>query len=97
MKTYVETGTLPEALKPYQEAFAAADISEVERWLSRWTVEPWAYENKADLFIDAREGVGLICAAFHPAAGFCSPLGLQINEYRELLGGSILSPLRRTR
>ncbi|MDP7394664.1 MAG: PEP-utilizing enzyme, partial [Candidatus Poseidonia sp.] len=94
MKTYVETGTLPEALKPYQEAFAAADISEVRTLVESLDSRAWAYENKADLFIDKlREGVGLICAAFHPRPVLVRLSDFKSNEYRELLGGSIFEPV----
>ena len=59
MKTYVETGSLPEVLKPYQESFAAADINEVRTLVESLDSRAWAYEDKADLFIDKlREGVG---------------------------------------
>ena len=94
MKAYVETGTLPEALKPYQEAFAAADISEVRTLVESLDSRAWAYENKADLFIDKlREGVGLICAAFHPRPVLVRLSDFKSNEYRELLGGSIFEPV----
>jgi len=94
MKTYVETGALPEALKPYQESFAAVDINEVRTLVESLDSRAWAYENKADLFIDKlREGVGLICAAFHPRPVLVRLSDFKSNEYRELLGGSIFEPV----
>ena len=94
MKTYVETGELPEALKPYQESFAAVDINEVRTLVESLDSRAWAYENKADLFIDKlREGVGLICAAFHPRPVLVRLSDFKSNEYRELLGGSIFEPV----
>lgn len=94
MKTYVETGALSEALKPYQESFAAVDINEVRTLVESLDSRAWAYENKADLFIDKlREGVGLICAAFHPRPVLVRLSDFKSNEYRELLGGSIFEPV----
>ena len=94
MKTYVETGALPEALKPYQESFAAVDINEVRTLVESLDSRAWAYENKADLFIDKlREGVGLICAAFHPRPVLVRLSDFKSNEYRELIGGSIFEPV----
>ena len=94
MKTYVETGALPETLKPYQESFAAVDINEVRTLVESLDSRAWAYENKADLFIDKlREGVGLICAAFHPRPVLVRLSDFKSNEYRELLGGSIFEPV----
>ena len=94
MKTYVETGALPEVLKPYQESFAAVDISEVRTLVESLDSRAWAYENKADLFIDKlREGVGLICAAFYPRPVLVRLSDFKSNEYRELLGGSIFEPV----
>ena len=49
---------------------------------------------QARLFIDKlREGVGLICAAFHPRPVLVRLSDFKSNEYRELLGGSIFEPV----
>ena len=90
MKSYVDSGVLPDALKPYQEAFSAIDINEVRTLVESLDSRAWAYENKGDLFVDKlREGVGLICAAFYPRPVLVRLSDFKSNEYRELLGGSI--------
>ena len=94
MKSYVESGVLPDALKPYQEAFSAIDINEVRTLVESLDSRAWAYENKGDLFVDKlREGVGLICAAFYPRPVLVRLSDFKSNEYRELLGGSIFEPV----
>ena len=94
MKAYVETGVLPDALKAYQESFEAVDINEVRTLVESLDSRAWAYERKADLFVDKlREGVGLICAAFYPRPVLVRLSDFKSNEYRELLGGSIFEPV----
>ena len=94
MKSYVDSGVLPDALKPYQEAFSAIDINEVRTLVESLDSRAWAYENKGDLFVDKlREGVGLICAAFYPRPVLVRLSDFKSNEYRELLGGSIFEPV----
>ena len=94
MKSYVESGVLPDALKPYQEAFSSIDINEVRTLVESLDSRAWAYENKGDLFVDKlREGVGLICAAFYPRPVLVRLSDFKSNEYRELLGGSIFEPV----
>ena len=94
MKAYVESGDLPDELKPYQESFEAVDINEVRTLVDSLDSRAWAYERKADLFVDKlREGVGLICAAFYPRPVLVRLSDFKSNEYRELLGGSIFEPV----
>ncbi len=94
MKAYVESGDLPDELKPYQESFEAVDINEVRTLVESLDSRAWAYERKADLFVDKlREGVGLICAAFYPRPVLVRLSDFKSNEYRELLGGSIFEPV----
>ena len=94
LKQYVETGELTSGLKPYQEAFVDADISDVRSLVESLESRAWAYEDKRGLFIDKlREGVGLICAAFYPRPVLVRLSDFKSNEYRELLGGSIFEPV----
>ena len=94
MKEYIESGVISNDLKPYQEAFNAADINEVRTLVESIESRAWAYENKGDLFIDKlREGVGLICAAFYPRPVLVRLSDFKSNEYRELLGGDIFEPV----
>ena len=94
LKQYVETGELTSGLKPYQEAFVDADVSDVRSLVESLESRAWAYEDKRGLFIDKlREGVGLICAAFYPRPVLVRLSDFKSNEYRELLGGSIFEPV----
>ena len=43
--------------------------------------------------INSGEGVGLICAAFHPRPVLVRLSDFKSNEYRELLGGWIFEPV----
>ncbi len=94
LKQFINTGTLTEALKPYQESLSEAEISDVRGLVDSLESRAWAYEDKRQLFIDKlREGVGLICAAFHPRPVLVRLSDFKSNEYRELLGGSIFEPI----
>jgi len=94
LKQFIKTGTLTEALKPYQESLSEAEISDVRGLVDSLESRAWAYEDKRQLFIDKlREGVGLICAAFHPRPVLVRLSDFKSNEYRELLGGSIFEPV----
>lgn len=94
LKTYVETGTLSDGLKPYIESFNDADINDTRSLVESLESRAWAYQDKRELFIDKlREGVGLICAAFYPRPVLVRLSDFKSNEYRELLGGSIFEPV----
>ena len=94
LKKYLDTGEITPELEPYSNAladdednvFVRSAIDVVEK-------RAWAYEDKRGLFIDKlREGVGLICAAFHPRPVLVRLSDFKSNEYRELLGGQIFEP-----
>ena len=91
LKQFVESGELPAGLKPYQESFIESDINDVRSLVESLESRAWAYEDKRDLFIDKlREGVGLICAAFYPRPVLVRLSDFKSNEYRELLGLSLI-------
>ncbi len=91
---YLENGTISAGLEPYAEALSAdEDNSIVRAAVEVIARRAWAYEDKRGLFIDKlREGVGLICAAFHPRPVLVRLSDFKSNEYRELLGGKIFEP-----
>ena len=94
LKQFLTEGTISEALKPYQESLINAEITDVRSLVDSLESRAWAYEDKRQLFIDKlREGVGLICAAFHPRPVLVRLSDFKSNEYRELLGGSIFEPI----
>ena len=94
LKTYIESGEISEALQPYRSALddvsdelLAETVAVVER-------RTRLYADPRQLFIDKlSEGVGLICAAFHPRPVLVRLSDFKSNEYRELLGGRIFEPV----
>ena len=94
MREYLRSGTLGDGIRRYQEAFSAADEADIKSLVEAVERRAWAYDDKRGLFIDKlREGVGLICAAFHPRPVLVRLSDFKSNEYRELLGGSIFEPV----
>ena len=93
LKKYQETGEIEQELTPYAEVLAREDESVVRRAVAEVERRAWNYDDKRGLFIDKlREGVGLICAAFHPRPVLVRLSDFKSNEYRELLGGRIFEP-----
>ena len=94
MREYLNSGQLGDGLRRYQEAFNATDDGDIKSLVEAVERRAWAYEDKRGLFVDKlREGVGLICAAFHPRPVLVRLSDFKSNEYRELLGGSIFEPV----
>jgi pyruvate,water dikinase len=93
LKHFIETGEIQDSLKPYSDAIANEDISVISSAVEAVERRAWLYKDKRGLFIDKlREGVGLICAAFHPRPVLVRLSDFKSNEYRELLGGRIFEP-----
>jgi len=94
LKEYLETGKLSDELEPYAEILEKMNQEEIRNVVSEIDRRAWAYDDKKGLFIDKlREGVGLICAAFHPRPVLVRLSDFKSNEYRELLGGKIFEPV----
>ena len=90
---YLETGEVGPGLQPYIEALEIIDESVIRSAVEAVERRAWSYDDKRGLFIDKlREGVGLICAAFHPRPVLVRLSDFKSNEYRELLGGRIFEP-----
>jgi pyruvate,water dikinase len=93
LKRYAESGEISELLYPYRRKLENIDenfLTEVIDTVKRRT---HLYQDPRGLFIDKmREGVGLICAAFHPRPVLVRLSDLKSNEYKELLGGRIFEP-----
>ena len=93
LKRYAESGDISELLYPYRRKLENIDenfLTEVIDTVKRRT---HLYQDPRGLFIDKmREGVGLICAAFHPRPVLVRLSDLKSNEYKELLGGRIFEP-----
>ena len=94
LKKYLETGEIDEGLSAYAESLERVDESVIKLAVESVERRAWLYEDKRDLFIDKlSEGVGLICAAFHPRPVLVRLSDFKSNEYRELLGGRIFEPM----
>jgi pyruvate,water dikinase len=90
---YLENGEVGAGLQPYIEALEIIDESVIRSAVEAVERRAWSYDDKRGLFIDKlREGVGLICAAFHPRPVLVRLSDFKSNEYRELLGGRIFEP-----
>lgn len=91
---YVERGVLAPELGRFQEAIESESEEELRGLLGAIDRRTAAYADKRQFFVDrVMEGVGLICAAFHPRPVLVRLSDLKSNEYRELLGGRIFEPV----
>jgi pyruvate, water dikinase len=93
---FLESGILAVELEPFGEALQHArehlhdDFGAMLGAIDRRTS---SYADKREFFVDrVMEGVGLICAAFHPRPVLVRLSDLKSNEYRELLGGRLFEP-----
>ncbi len=94
LATWLESGEAPEALIPFEDGLERAGKEYVAELLSKITNRTAFYDDPRDLFIDKlKEGIGLICAAFHPRPVLVRLSDLKSNEYRELAGGMIFEPV----
>jgi pyruvate,water dikinase len=94
LKDWAEGGELSAELEPYRERLEAEGQYEVRMLLGAIDRRTAAYADKRQFFVDrVMEGVGLICAAFHPRPVLVRLSDLKSNEYRELLGGRVFEPV----
>ena len=90
---YVETGKLATEIAPYVEALAREPKEELKALLGAIDRRTPTYADKREFFVDqVKEGVALICAAFHPRPVLVRLSDLKSNEYRDLLGGRLFEP-----
>ena len=94
LQDFLERGTLAPELERFREAIEAEPEEELRGMLGAIDRRTAAYADKRQFFVDrVMEGVGLICAAFHPRPVLVRLSDLKSNEYRELLGGRIFEPV----
>jgi pyruvate, water dikinase len=93
---FLESGKLAAELEPFSDALHHArehlhdDFGALLGAIDRRTS---SYADTREFFVDrVMEGVGLICAAFHPRPVLVRLSDLKSNEYRELLGGRLFEP-----
>lgn len=90
---FLETGRMAPELAPFEDAIRRESEEEFRGLLGAIDRRTGAYADKREFFVDrVKEGVGLICAAFHPRPVLVRMSDLKSNEYRELLGGRIFEP-----
>lgn len=96
-----------EALCQYHDSgIIAPELAPFARGLERMDADKWddlfrdidsrlgAHSSPRKIFINKlQEGVGLICAAFHPRPVLVRLSDFKSNEYRELLGGEVFEPI----
>lgn len=94
LQDFLERGALAPELERFREAIEAESEEELRGMLGAIDRRTAAYADKRQFFVDrVMEGVGLICAAFHPRPVLVRLSDLKSNEYRELLGGRIFEPV----
>lgn len=94
LSAWVESGELVAELQPFQEGLEREGRDEIAAMLGAINRRTAAYADKRQFFVDrVMEGVGLICAAFHPRPVLVRMSDLKSNEYRELLGGRLFEPV----
>lgn len=91
---YHETGEMDDALEPFQASLELQSEEQMMEMLTQIEQMSGPHKDAKHLFIDTlKEGVGLICAAFHPRPVLVRLSDFKSNEYRELVGGSIFEPV----
>ena len=81
-------------LRPFHGALGREPKSELRPMLGAIDRRTPGYADKRQFFVDrVMEGVGLICAAFHPRPVLVRLSDLKSNEYRDLLGGRLFEPV----
>jgi pyruvate, water dikinase len=94
LSEWVKSGNLVPELEPFREALEREGQTEMSAMLGAIDRRTAAYADKRQFFVDrAMEGVGLICAAFHPRPVLVRLSDLKSNEYRQLLGGRLFEPV----
>jgi len=93
LQDWAEGGELAPELSPFAEHLENEGHYEIKMLLGAIDRRTAAYADKRQFFVDrVMEGIGLICAAFHPRPVLVRLSDLKSNEYRELLGGRIFEP-----
>lgn len=91
---FLESGKLAPELAPFEDALRKEPAEELRGLLGAIDRRTATYADKRHFFVDrVMEGVGLICAAFHPRPVLVRLSDLKSNEYRELLGGRLFEPV----
>ena len=94
LKSYLDTGEIPPELEPFSRNLAEEPEENLRDTIEAIERRCWNYDHPRGLFIDKlREGVGLICAAFHPRPVLVRLSDFKSNEYRDLLGGGLFEPV----
>ena len=94
LQDYLERGVLVPELERFREAIEREGDEGLRGLIGAIDRRTAAYADKRQFFVDrVMEGVGLICAAFHPRPVLVRLSDLKSNEYRQLLGGRVFEPV----
>ncbi|MEM6671946.1 MAG: phosphoenolpyruvate synthase [Planctomycetota bacterium] len=94
LQDFLESGRVAPELERFRERLESESEEELRGLVGAIDRRTATYADKRQFFIDrVMEGVGLICAAFHPRPVLVRLSDLKSNEYRELLGGRIFEPV----
>ena len=90
---FLDTGEVVRELEPFRDRLESESEEELRGLLGAIDRRTPAYADKRQFFVDRlKDGVSLICAAFHPRPVLVRLSDLKSNEYRELLGGRLFEP-----
>ena len=91
---YVESGIISPDLSPFARGLERMDESKWEDLFRAIDKRLGAHNSPRSIFINKlQEGIGLICAAFHPRPVLVRLSDFKSNEYRELVGGEVFEPI----
>ncbi len=93
LRRWSEGGEMSESLHPFADRIRKEGREEIAAILQAVERRTASYADKRRFFVDRlRDGVALICAAFHPRPVLVRLSDLKSNEYRDLLGGRLFEP-----
>jgi len=93
LRQWSEGGEMAETLHPFADRIRKEGREEIAAILQAVERRTASYADKRRFFVDRlRDGVALICAAFHPRPVLVRLSDLKSNEYRDLLGGRLFEP-----
>ncbi|MEX2527207.1 MAG: phosphoenolpyruvate synthase [Gemmatimonadota bacterium] len=93
LQEFARTGALASILEPYRDRLEREGPEEIRSLVGAVERRTPAHTDRRRFFVDQlRDGVALICAAFHPRPVLVRLSDLKSNEYRDLLGGKIFEP-----
>ena len=94
LRNYSENGVIEPELSAFARGLERTSPEMLDDLFRAIEGRIGAHSSPKRIFINKlQEGIGLICAAFHPRPVLVRLSDFKSNEYRELLGGSVFEPV----